>query len=231
MCSPTTGYVEATTSQTYALANVAAMGSGDWVTLVLAAFSIGLAIVGELKDIELCSTAVRPSTTLSSGWRYALTFLSVLRRFTLLPGMCTCVIALVIFEGSDALNICFNTVALMFMLEIDSTMFHYGLDENTRARVESAGKIELDRAEAQALSYTKALHVVLVVAAVVLGTIVGGVIEGLHYFYFVTAWSFFFVGAVLEACVIGVKLPLRLARALGHAVLGSMFFFVFTSLF
>ena len=53
-----------------------------------------------------------------------------------LPGLLLDVPILVLFNGGDALSICFNTVAILFLAEVDNVCFSVMLPERTRARIE-----------------------------------------------------------------------------------------------
>ena len=63
-----------------------------------------------------------------------------LRRWVFLPALMITVIALVVFTGGLALNVCFSTVAILFIVEIDNLMFQVGFAERVRGRVEAAGR-------------------------------------------------------------------------------------------
>ena len=74
------------------------------------------AVVGELKDIRLCQVAVeRAGDKLSPMWRLVLSLLSGMRRWCFLPTLTFGIPTLVINLGGDALSVCFNTVAVLFM--------------------------------------------------------------------------------------------------------------------
>ena len=45
--------------------------------------------------------------------------LATLRRYTFLPMLVAVVPAVVVFRGGDALSICFNTVAVLFLSEVE----------------------------------------------------------------------------------------------------------------
>ena len=66
----------------------------------------------------------------------------------------------------DALNICFNTIAILFLCDIDNIAYDHGLSEHVRMRVEERGRVDLGAAEAEALVRTKAVHVGLIVLLV-----------------------------------------------------------------
>ena len=89
-----------------------------------------------------------------------------MRRWVFLPFLVIDVPVLVMFKGGDALSVCLNTVAILFLCDIDNIFFDLVLGERVRARVEDAGRVELGDAEATALARTKAVHVMLLVLAV-----------------------------------------------------------------
>ena len=60
---------------------------------------------------------------------------------------------------------CFNTVAVLFLLEVDNITFHAALCERLRARVEEQGHVQLSDAQADALARTKPVHIVLIMVA------------------------------------------------------------------
>lgn len=87
-----------------------------------------------------------------------------MRRWVFLPALATVVPILVMIKGGDALSVCFNTVAILFLCNIDNVAYAVGLSERLRTRVEQFGHVELEDAEADALVRAKAVHVVLIVA-------------------------------------------------------------------
>ena len=62
---------------------------------------------------------------LSPGWRYGLAFVHFLRRWTFVPMIMMSIPLLVVQKGGDALNVSFNTVAVLFLLEIDNVCCEY----------------------------------------------------------------------------------------------------------
>ena len=199
--------------------NRAAMGPADDVALVFASFIVAFTVVGELKDIELCSMAVaHAGDKLSKGWRLALGFLLWMRRWVFLPSLVTTVPILVLFKGGDALSVCLNTVAILFLCDIDNIFFELVLGERVRARVEDAGRVELEDGEATALARTKAVHVALLVLAVL-----GGVWTGHWAVAPLLAFLAFLLGGVMEAFVPGAsaaETAKRVGKVLGAWLLG-----------
>ena len=59
--------------------------------------------------------------------------------------------------------ISFNTIAVLFITEVDNLSYHFGLSERAKQRVDSFGYVELDDAQARQLSRTKAVCVLITV--------------------------------------------------------------------
>eukprot|EP01043_Picozoa_sp_COSAG02_P050629 COSAG02_NODE_5227_length_4525_cov_1.708540_2_plen_513_part_00 len=212
-CVRDDGTVDPLTFDSHVAANHAAMGPFDHVTLAFAALFVAFTVVGELKDIELCSMAiVHAGEKLSKGWRCALGLVLWMRRWVFMPSLVANVPALVHFKGGDALSVCLNTVAILFLCDIDNIAFGLALGERVRARVEAARGVELNDGEASALARTKAVHVVLIVLAVLalgndlivpLAFLLGGVVETL------------LLGGAVEKCK-------RVGKVLGAWLLGGV---------
>eukprot|EP01046_Picozoa_sp_COSAG06_P053457 COSAG06_NODE_9251_length_1946_cov_679.917848_2_plen_152_part_00 len=65
--------------------------------------------------------------------------------------------------AGDALSICFNTVAVLFLCEIDNMMFSIGLPERIRERLEVVARVELNEDETAVLAFSKPVHVIIIV--------------------------------------------------------------------
>eukprot|EP01043_Picozoa_sp_COSAG02_P016893 COSAG02_NODE_753_length_17610_cov_23.119753_17_plen_480_part_00 len=228
-CVRNDGTVDPLTGYSLATGNLATMGPFDHVALAFAAFIVAFTVVGELKDIELCSMAVaHAGERLSKGWRLALGFLLGMRRWVFLPILVMTVPILVLLKGGDALSICFNTVAILFLCDIDNIAFDLALGERVRARVEDAGRVELEDVEASALVRTKAVHVAMIVLAVLGGVRSGGNEEASS-----LPWLAFLLGGVAEALVLGasaVETAKRVGKVAGAWLLGFLFFLLLTLL-
>ena len=71
------------------------------------------------QDIALCAIAItHAGDRLSRGSRLSLTLLGGVRRWLFLPTLMMVVPFLVLAKGSDALSICFNTIAILFLTEV-----------------------------------------------------------------------------------------------------------------
>jgi hypothetical protein len=144
------------------------MGPFDTIALLFCAVIAGFKVVGELQDLRLCNLAISriPNAALSKGWRVALALLGGLRRWVFLPCMVTDVALVVAARGADALNISLNTVAILFICELDDILYQLGLPERFKTRVVTEGRVTLNDQEATALFNLKAHHVVVVVVSV-----------------------------------------------------------------
>ena len=84
------------------MGNVAAMGPFDKVALAFATYMVALAMVAELKDIELVTIAVEQAgDKLSPNMRRAFTLLNGVRRWLFLPSLLVTVPTLVLFLGGE----------------------------------------------------------------------------------------------------------------------------------
>ena len=101
-------------------------------------------------------------------------------------------------------QICFNTVAALFLLDIDNLSYEHGLSQRTKNWMGDLGKIRLSKADETVLHRSKVIHVVLItltlVASVRLSEKVSGwtSIGSGEFVYFLMP-CVLFVGAVLEA--------------------------------
>lgn len=148
---------------------VGAMGGYDVVTFVVVAAVVALAVVQELKDVILVNLAAQHvGAALGAASRNALLLLSAVRRWILLPCVVSTMPLLVKVKGGDALNICMNAVAILFIVEVDNVFFAIFLPERVYARVEAMGHVELSEEELSMLARGKIAHSVLMVVAMCL---------------------------------------------------------------
>ena len=132
------------------VSRVRKMMNGDWMVAVLAFVIVSLSVMDELQDIALCAVyrrqmhqsnaQVKLGNTLA---RASLSVISSMRRIFLLPIITACSVMLVVTTGSDAVSICMNTVATLFILEADNLLFEYGLDHNDTEEVRSTAQVAL----------------------------------------------------------------------------------------
>jgi hypothetical protein len=78
------------------------------------------------QDIALCTIAIaHAGDRLSHGFRLALTLLGGVRRWVFLPALVGLVPVLVLYKGGDALSVCFNTIAILFLTEVTMSKVHF----------------------------------------------------------------------------------------------------------
>ena len=102
--------------------NVRGMLAIDRLVLILASIVVAMAIVGELRDVQLCTIArERKMPADSSGrfWIYSLRVLGFLRHYVFMPMLVGDVSWLVVMKGGDALSMC----AVPMLLPCVSTRF------------------------------------------------------------------------------------------------------------
>lgn len=109
---PATQTFSRSTRESMRADNLSAMGTVDFLALLLASWFVALAISNELRDILLCRTLRRAAALRDSapgqGWQNALWLLDTLRRFTMIPTLGITILWLVMIRGADALTICFK---------------------------------------------------------------------------------------------------------------------------
>lgn len=104
--------------------NLNAMRFGDFATVVLISTLVAVCCGKEIQDIVHCR-ALRNSPVgqaLEPRYLRALKGLEWVRQFALLPLVVAVVPILVMHRGADALSLCFNTLALLFLLGNPPTM-------------------------------------------------------------------------------------------------------------
>ena len=153
---------------------VLAMFIQDWVALFLASLVISFAVFAEIRDGVLMEIALREISKrreVPRGWRFAIHGLNFARYFILFPKILFSVMSLVQENGGRVRDICLNTVAVLFLLEVDNLAFLHGLGERTRMEAEEhAGAHEkLTELDTQTIDAVKLVCVLLIPCAVVGG--------------------------------------------------------------
>ena len=111
----------------------------DWITLLLASIVVAFAVFAEIRDCMLCEITLREISKrreVPRGWRYAIRGLNYVRYILLLPNIIVSVMSLVHEDGGRVKYVCLNTVAVLFILEVDNLAFLHGLGERTRMEAE-----------------------------------------------------------------------------------------------
>lgn len=174
----------------------------DWLSLFFASFMVAVTVVKELRDILFVNLVIEdieedPDIELDPRWIAALKAMQHVRRFVFVPLLIFAAVFLVVFDGGDAKSVCMNTVALLFLADIDDLAYEIALSEKWRTRMEEAGHVELDPGQAEHLARTKLIHIVLLTVAIPLGVKLFGTIGG-PWWGSVVLFSVFLMGAVEE---------------------------------
>ena len=146
----------------------------DWFALFLASLVISFAVFAEIRDGLLTEIALREISKrreVPRGWSFAIHGLNFARYFILFPKILFSVMMLVHENGGRVRDICLNTVAVLFLLEVDNLAFLHGLGERTRMEAEEyAGAHEkLTELDLQTMDAVKLACVLLIPCAVVGG--------------------------------------------------------------
>ena len=146
----------------------------DWITLLLASFVIAFAVFAEIRDVLLCEIALRDISKrreVPRGWRFAINGLNYARYICLLPNIIVSVTSLVHEDGGRVKYVCLNTVAVLFLLEVDNLAFLHGLGERTRMEAEqhahSGARVTED--DLRTMGIVKSICVVLIPCSVFAG--------------------------------------------------------------
>ena len=127
--------------------NVTVMHYLDWLTLVLASFVIAFAIFGEVRDTMLCGFSVseiRREKGVPRVWRFFFKTLTLLRIFVFLPAVMASTYVLILVFGGSAVDICLNSVAVLFLVEVDNLAYYGGLSGKLRHEMELYGRVPVN---------------------------------------------------------------------------------------
>jgi hypothetical protein len=105
--------------------NVRMMTLPNWLAYILAAVLVSVAFGKELDDVARCNLVCSIYTCfqVSDGWWYCVVTLQLLRQFVLCPLLLSTVPLMVGFQGADTMSICFNAVAVVFIIECDDILY------------------------------------------------------------------------------------------------------------
>ena len=195
-----TRHVEATTEQSALTVSVSRMSPVDWTALLLASLLVGLTVSAELKDIALSETLLGMASKVATRWKIAFGVLNWARRWFFLPSLAGTVPQLVLQQGSNALTICLNAVAILFLADIDNALYLFGLGDDSRARVEQCGRVVLNHSQHSRLTRLKWMHIVLVAVLIVWS--VASVLFGGNASTFIPRYGFL-VGGLVESVAPG----------------------------
>jgi hypothetical protein len=153
---------------------VHAMFIQDWFALFLASLVVAFAVFAEIRDGMLMEIALRDISKrreVPRGWRFAIHGLNFARYFILFPKILFSVMMLVHENGGRVRDICLNTVAVLFLLEVDNLAFLHGLGERTRMEAEehSGAHEQVTELDLQTMDAVKAVCVLTIPCAVIGG--------------------------------------------------------------
>ena len=192
------------------LHNYAAMQWMDWSAVLLTSFVVALHMADEVRQVMFCELfrkqLVKEArqgarrgglTLLQTLWLWIDRIKGSLLRFAMLPQLCAAAPNLIVYRGGDALQVCLNTLGLLFLIELDDWMYTHLVDGDTRAKVEEKARKELGEAEEACLSWTTSTHKWAVSVAIVVGTLLE--FRSFYYFAVFTALFTFLAAAIAES--------------------------------
>ena len=128
----------------------------------------------------LCEIALREVSKrweVPRGWRFAIRGLNFARYYLMLPNVILSVVQLVLNDGGRVKEVCLNTVAVLFLLEIDNLTYLHGLGERTRMEAEESAGARVTEDDLQTINAAK-----LVCVLAIPGVILAGLLGGRHVF-------------------------------------------------
>ena len=152
------------------------MGPQDWVTLCLASLVVAFAVFAEIRDAILCEIALRDISQkrqVPRGWRFAIGGLNFARYYIFLPNVVLSVAELVLNDGGNVKNVCLNTVAVLFLLEVDNMAFLHGLGERTRMEAEEHAGARVTDDDLKTINAVKLVCVLTIPGVVLAGLLLG----------------------------------------------------------
>ena len=148
----------------------------DWLTLFLASIVISFAIFAEIRDLTLCEIALRDISQkreVHRGWRFAIGGLNFARCYIMLPNVIMSVMELVLNDGGRVKEVCLNTVAVLFLLEVDDLAFQHGLGERTRMEAEEHAGARVTDDDLKTINAVKLVCVLTIPGVVLAGLLLG----------------------------------------------------------
>ena len=138
------------------------MKQSDILAMIFASGVAALQFASEVKDIKLCEILAR---AVEVRWAYwVLWLVAKVRQYAVLPVLAICLPILLLFNGSDTLSICFNTLAVVFVLDVDDMVFSHWLPEGTCEFVERHGRqfLMLDQTDTRTVLWTRRVYALAV---------------------------------------------------------------------
>ena len=145
------------------------MMAQDWITLTLASIVVAFAVFGEIRDAMLCDVTLRDIAKrrkVPCGWRLSFGALNHMRLFVFLPNIVSSIVGLILAEGGNIKEICLNTVAVLFLVEIDNLAFNFGLGEESRMEAEQHCRVSVGARDLRSIDVIKALCIITIPLAI-----------------------------------------------------------------
>lgn len=216
------------------------LSSGDWITLALCYTVVGWYLVAEFRDIRLCQielAEVKPRT----WWHWCHGVLCWARTHIVVPLIVLTVTTIVGTTGANALSACFNSVAILFLLDLDELAYASFVDTNSRVEFESSSRLVLTEEDIERLD--RAMHAnrilpVLAMSAMTLAVFLAEETNPVNLLLGIV-FAYSVISAVVEACIAGSpdrSIPFSsammraIARSLGGNVVLVILIVVYSSL-
>ena len=119
-------------------------------------------------------------------------------------------------RGADALNTCFNAVALAFVVEVDNFCYDLALSDETKADFEKKCRLTITAEDSVLLARTKSLYLVLTPLGIFF-CLAGYATANMMAGYSILIYGFAFVAQIGEL-IVGASLEPRVGRACCSAV-------------
>ena len=151
--------------------NVALMDWRDWLALVFVSFIVGLSLADEVRGIKFCEVALAQSaTTVGLGWRLAVGAIAAVRQYAVATSLFVSVVIAIFAHGGGIASVCFNAVALLFLLEVDDAILAHAVPETARAWCTTLATVRVDDADLRVVSCMKLAYIALCTVGIPLGT-------------------------------------------------------------
>jgi hypothetical protein len=203
----------------------------DFVALGLAAMIVSLIVMREIRDLNvgqmMTLQTVRRDADLAARkgdvpvddefelvstaqfWRSMLGLQAFLRRYLILTDVSMVVVLMVARFGGDTVSIMLNTLAALFMLELDNLAFDYGLTAGTKAEIEDEFKVELGASQLELLNWSRRWHVISLSIFLLVITTTLPVFQTIWMRMRIMSTCLIFIIAVGELIELYLRAPLR----------------------
>jgi len=157
----------------------------DHISLALCAVIVALTLTREIRDInigKMMTLQAKERDRLRNAgkldgpfelgphsifWEWMLGFPVALRRYSIIPDVAITVVLMVLRMGGDTVSVMLNTLAALFMLEVDNLAFDYGLTAQTKAKVEKEFKVVLAKDQINLLNSIRRWHVLALTVVII----------------------------------------------------------------